>query len=112
MQIVKKISLLGKEFLGLDFNKMLKPENLVANAPYFLFLVLLAMIYIGNIHSVEGTFKQIDKTKNELKEIRWNYMSAKSDLMYKSEQSEVAKAVEMIGLKEITEPPKKILIDK
>src|ERR1051325_1956535 len=100
MHIVKKISLLGKEFLGLDFNKMLKPENLIENSPYFLFLVLLAMVYIGNIHSVEGTFKQIDKTKNELKEIRWNYMSAKSDLMYKSKQSEVAKAVEAIGLKE------------
>jgi len=112
MSLSKKLSSLSKEFLRMDFNKMLKPENLVANMPFFLFLALLAMIYIGNTHSVEKIFKQIDKTKNELKEIRWNYMSAKSDLMFKSKQTEVAKAVETLGLREITDPPKKIVVDK
>lgn len=112
MSVSNKLSSIGKAFLRIDFNKMLKPENLVANMPYFLFLVLLAMIYISNTHSVEATFKQIDKVKNELKEIRWNYMSAKSDLMYKSKQTEVAKAVEPLGLKEITHPPKKIMLNE
>ncbi len=108
MSLGKKLSSFSKAFLRLDFNRMLKPENLVANIPYFLFLVLLAMIYISNTHSVEGTFKQIDKTKTELKEVRWNYMSIKSDLMFKSKQTEVGKAVEHLGLKEITDPPNKI----
>lgn len=112
MKVGKKLSSLSKAFLRLDFNHMLKPENLVANVPYFLFLVLVAMAYISNTHSVESTFKMIDKTKTELKEVRWNYMSMKSDLMYKCKQTEVAKAVESFGLKEITAPPKKIVIEK
>src|SRR5947207_10983563 len=112
MSIGKQLSLLSKDFLHVDFNKLLRTENLVANLPYFLFLVFLAMIYIGNTHTVEGIFKQIDKTKTELKEIRWHCMSAKSDLMYKSKQTEVAKAVETFGLKEIVSPPKKIEMGK
>ena len=97
-------------FSKMDFNAMLKPENLVKNIPFFLFLVLLTMIYIGNTHSVESTIRRIDKMKSEVKEARWNYMSAKSDLMYKSKQTEVAKAVEEMGLKEMIDPPKKIVI--
>ena len=50
--------------------------------------------------------------KTELKEVRWNFMATKSDLMYKSKQTEVAKAVEGMGLKEITSPPKKIVIEE
>ncbi len=112
MSLGKKFSSISKAFLRLDFNEMMKPEKLRSNLPYFLFLVLLAMIYISNTHSVESTFKLIDKMKVELKEVRWNYMSAKSDLMYRCKQTEVAKAVEPMGLKEITAPPKKILIEE
>src|SRR5688500_8003551 len=112
MSIRKNISSLSKAFLRLDFNEMLKPENLIANMPYFLFLVLLAMAYISNTHSVESTFKMIDKTKTELKEVRWNYMSMKSELMYKCKQTEVAKAIEPLGLKEIIAPPKKIIVEE
>ncbi len=105
----KYITSFAQAFFKLDFNNMLKPENLVKNIPYFLFLVFLAMLYIGNTHSVEGTVRKIDRMKTELKEARWNYMSAKSELMYKSKQTEVAKAVEHIGLKELTHPPQKIV---
>ena len=37
-------------------------------------------------------------------------MTAKSELMYKSKQSEVAKMVEEMGLKELTAPPYKIVV--
>lgn len=96
----------------MDFNSMMTVENFVSNLPFFLFLVVLAMVYISNTHTVEGTIRNIDKMKTELKEVRWNYMATKSDLMYKSKQTEVAKAVEGIGLKEITNPPKKIVVEK
>ena len=112
MSIRKKIASVTKAFLRMDFNEMLKPESLIANVPYFLFLVLLALVYISNTHSVEAGFKRIDRMKTDLKESRWKYMSAKSDLMYKCKQTEVAKAVEALGLKEITNPPKKISVEK
>ena len=112
MKLNGKISSFTKAFLRMDFNSMLTVENFVKNLPFFFFLVVLTMLYISNTHTVEGTFKQIDKSKAELKEVRWNYMSTKSDLMYKSKQTEVAKAVEGMGLKEITVPPKKIEIEE
>ncbi len=112
MKLKSGFSEIGKKILRLDFNSMLTMENFIANMPYFLFLVVLAMIYISNTHTVEGTTRSIDKMKTELKEVRWNYMAIKSDLMYKSKQTEVASAVEEMGLKEITSPPKKIVIEE
>ncbi len=112
MSIKARLAALQKSFVKLDFNEMLSVENLITNLPYFLFLVVLAMIYISNTHSVESTVRKIDKIKAELKEVRWNYMSAKSELMYKSKQTEVAKAVESIGLQELVDPPKKIVIEE
>ena len=37
---------------------------------------------------------------NEIKELRTQYISSKSDLMFESKQSQVAKAVLPLGLKE------------
>lgn len=110
MSLGKKVQPFFKSLVKMDFNAMLTVENFIANFPYFIFLVVLAMIYISNTHTVESTIRSIDKTKVELKEVRWNFMATKSDLMYKSKQTEVAKAVEEMGLKEITSPPKKIVI--
>jgi hypothetical protein len=39
-------------------------------------------------------------------------MNTKSDLMFKSKQSEVAKMVEVMGLKESENAPAKIVINK
>jgi hypothetical protein len=39
-------------------------------------------------------------------------MTSKSELMFKSKQSEVAKMVEATGLKELSKPPYKIVVDK
>ncbi|GIV34257.1 MAG: hypothetical protein KatS3mg031_1792 [Chitinophagales bacterium] len=111
MHIREKLNVLRKKFLRLDFNAMLSLENIASNLPYFLFLVFLAMLYISNTHSVENTIRNIDRMKAEVKEIRWNYISAKAELMFKSKQTEVARAVEPLGLKELVNPPKKIVVD-
>ena len=110
MNLKEVLADLNKKLQRFDLNEMLKTENLVKNIPFFLYLVLLAMIYISNTHSVESTIRRIDSMKNELKEVRWNYMAAKSDLMFRSKQTEVANSVERLGLKELTDPPKKIIV--
>lgn len=93
-----------------DFNAMFSVENLTANAPFILFLFFLVLVYIGNTHEMENTVRDIDRTKDELRQVRWEYMSAKSELMYNCKQTEVAVAVKPLGLKELKEPPKKIVI--
>jgi hypothetical protein len=41
----------------------------------------------------------------ELKELQYEYKTLKSEVMFRSKQSEMAKAVEPLGLKELMLPP-------
>ncbi|MDX2047757.1 MAG: FtsL-like putative cell division protein [Chitinophagaceae bacterium] len=81
---------------------------IVRNIPFFLFLSLLAVVYIYNGHYAEKTIKNINRTARELKELQYEYKTVKSELMFKSKQSEVVKAVEPLGLKVLLQPPVKI----
>lgn len=78
---------------------------IVKNIPFFLFLSVLAVIYIYNGHYADKTIRNINKVSKELKELQYEYKTLKSDVMYRSKQSEMAKAVEPLGLKELVVPP-------
>lgn len=78
---------------------------IVKNIPFFLFLATLAILYIYNGHYSDNTIKNISKTAKELKELQYEYKSLKSEVMLRSKQSELARAVEPLGLKELLEPP-------
>jgi hypothetical protein len=78
------------------------------NIPFLGYLTILAIVYISNTYYAEKTFRQIEKTKIELKELRFQYISSKSELMYYSKQTEIAKRVVPAGLKETKIPPFKI----
>jgi hypothetical protein len=85
-------------------------ETATAMMPFLVFLSLLTMLYIGNSHMAVKNIRDIDKLNKEVKELSWEYKSLKADLMFKSKLTEVAKKVDTLGLKELTEPPKKIII--
>ncbi len=95
-----------REFLGGEY---LSKEWVVGNLPFLLFLTVLAIVYIGNTYYAEKTFKEIEHTKSELKELRYKYISTKSELMFQSRQSEISKRAMTYGLKEVHMPPYKIL---
>ncbi len=85
----------------------------VVNAlPYLFFLTFLGICYIANGYQAERLIRSLYKTNNELKELRSEYITTKSELMYVSKQSEVAKATAKMGLRELTAPPKKIIVDQ
>jgi len=85
---------------------------ILKNFPFVLFLGFLATIYIANAHYSEKKIRQIQKLQTELKDMRWSYMSLKSEAMYKSKQSEVTKSVESLNLKISGKKPKKIVVPK
>ena len=85
-------------------------NQIVNNMPYILFLTFLVILYIANSYYAERIIRDIDKTKTEMKEKSAEFISTRSQLMYKSKQSEVADAVESLGLKESVEPPQKLTI--
>ena len=83
---------------------------IVKNIPFFLFLSVLAIIYIYNGHYADNTVRNINNVNRELKELQYEYKTLKSDVMFRSKQSELAKAVQPLGLKELTVPPA-VLVD-
>ncbi|MGE6220813.1 FtsL-like putative cell division protein [Nubsella zeaxanthinifaciens] len=78
--------------------------------PYLVFLCVLGMVYIANSHMAVKNIRDIDKLSKEVKELSWEYKSLKAELMFKSKMTEVAKRVDTLGLKELIEPPKKIVV--
>ena len=89
----------------LDWKRWLNYQSLVKQVPFFLFLAALAVIYIYNGHYADKTIRNINKTAKEVKELQWEYKQVKSEVMFQSKQSELVKAVEPLGLKELTEAP-------
>ncbi|MBB6497883.1 FtsL-like putative cell division protein [Pedobacter cryoconitis] len=86
-------------------------EAATAMLPFLIFLSLLTMLYIANSHMAVKNIRDIDKLNKEVKELSWEYKSLKADLMFKSKLTEVAKKVDTLGIKELTEPPHKIIIN-
>jgi hypothetical protein len=94
----------------LKVRRVLRYQWMLRNLPFFLFLAFLAVLYIYNGHYADHVVRDIGKTGRELKELQYEYKSLKSEVMFRSKQSELAKAVEPFGLKELTSPPV-ILVD-
>jgi hypothetical protein len=99
-----------KETSRFKLNRLLNYQSVIRQIPFFLFLAALAVIYIYNGHNADKTIREINKTGRELKELQHEYKSVKGDVLFKSRQSELIKAVEPLGLKELTVAPV-ILID-
>jgi len=89
---------------------VISTEDATRALPFILFLAFLGMLYIGNMHMAEKSAREIDKLNKEVKELSWDYKSAKADLAYKSTLSEVIKRADTLGLKEAVEPPQKIVV--
>ncbi len=88
-----------------DWKRLLNYQWIVKNFPFFLFLSVLAVIYIYNGHYADKTIRNINTVKKELDELNYEYKTLKSEVMFRSKQSELSTAVAPYGLKELTTPP-------
>lgn len=87
------------------WKRWLNYHAIVKQVPFFLFLALLAVIYIYNGHYADKTTRNINSTDKEVKELEYEYKTVKSEVMFRSQQSELAKAVAPLGLKELITAP-------
>ena len=76
-----------------------------------MFGILLAILYISNTHYAEKTVRRINAIQAEVEDLRADYTTRKADLMFASKQSEVAKKVKDLGLRESLTPPNKIEVE-
>ena len=80
--------------------------------PKILFVMVLGLLYISNTHYAEKTVRKINTVQAEVEDLRADYTTLKSDLMFASKQSEVAKKVKVFGLEESLTPPHKIVVEQ
>lgn len=106
-----KKGVLAKGLSAVFSGTFLTNESTLKHVPFILFLALIAILYIANGYYADDKLREVNKITNELKELRSEYISTKSDLMFVSKQSEVAKATEPLGIKEPIVPPMKIKVD-
>ena len=91
---------------------VLTREVVIKQLPYIVFVVFLAIIYIGNRYHAERVVRESVYLQNEVKELRSEAITTSAKLMSRSRQSEVIRMVKEneLGLEELVEPPKKIVI--
>lgn len=88
-----------------EWLKIFSYRWITRNIPFFLFLAGLAVVYIYNGHFAIKTIRSIERTGKEIKELQYEYKTLKSEVMFRSKQSEIAKKVDTLGLKELIVPP-------
>lgn len=100
------------------FEKRLKLETYfeegfpVQYLPKIFFVIVLSLLYIGNTHHAEKTVREINHAQSEVEDLRADYTTLKADVMFASKQSEVARRVKELGLRESLNPPFKIVVDE
>lgn len=82
---------------------------IVKNIPFYFFISALALIYIANGHYADTAMRKISSTEKHLKEMEYEFKTIKQGVIFRSKGSELAKAVEPLGLKELLIPPLRIV---
>jgi len=81
---------------------------IVKNIPFFLFLSVLTVLYIANGHRADKTIRRINSTTTELKDLQYEYKTLKSEVMFRSEERQIVKAAEPLGLRVSKETPERL----
>ena len=89
---------------------VLEKERTFRMFPFLLFLSFLAFIYITNDFTLESKVREISHLQKDVMELRYEYISVKSNLITISKQSQLAKRLEKLGIKENKEPLKVIRV--
>jgi hypothetical protein len=106
-----KKGVLAKGLSKIFGGAFLSDDRAIQHIPFILFLGLIAILYIANGYYADDKIREVNRVSNQIKELHTEYISSKSDLMFISKQSEVAKAVASMGLKEPVVAPMKIAVD-
>jgi hypothetical protein len=97
---------------SLDLSRWVHHQTVIRNLPFIFFLATIGILYIANAHYAELSVRETSDIEKRLNELRWEYMTTKSELEYMRKQSEVARMVAPEGLNELRQPPQKIVVSK
>ncbi|MFM2202042.1 MAG: hypothetical protein RL040_1242 [Bacteroidota bacterium] len=86
-------------------------DGLIKHLSFVIFLVGLFIANIGLVYYFENTAREKLNLQNQLNELRSQYNTTMSDLEKSKQQSNVAQAIEQMGLKELRTPPQVIDVE-
>ncbi|MBN8567532.1 MAG: S-adenosyl-methyltransferase [Flavobacteriales bacterium] len=92
--------------------KFLINQDAVKNWKFIVFLIILAIIMIANIHHYEQKIFRIVELNKEVKELRSEFVDRRSELMKLKMESTVSKKMEERGIYPSSVPPTKIRVVK
>ena len=102
----------GKTIMTVLGGKFLVRENFAKQFPFMVFVTLLLMAIITNTYIAEKKNRELMQTTRKLNDLQVEYVQVKSAIMEASKQSVLAKKLNGTGLKEVTEPLKRITIEE
>ncbi len=76
------------------------------NKMFLFFLFSLMLIYIGHVQYSESRIRQAQILENELTQLKWNYWTMKSGLIYNGMEEQVVKKASIKELQIRTDAPK------
>jgi len=85
-------------------------DMVFGNFSFLMFIGFLCIVYIANAHFAEKGVRRIQSIQKEIKALKWEYTSIKSETMYKSMQSQIDASLEPVGLDLENKGPKVILV--
>lgn len=108
----KEAGTVSKSLASVFSGNFLSSDNVVKSLPFIFFLTFLGILYIANGYYAQRTVRDLHTVGNELKVLRSEYITLKSDLNYNSKQSQVAQATAPYEIIESVTPPTKIIVTK
>ena len=87
-------------------------EKFSKQFPFMVYITLLLMAIITNTYIAEEKNRELTKTSKHLNDLQVEYVQLKSAIMDASKQSVLVKKLAGTGMKEATEPLKRINVNE
>ena len=98
-------------FMTILGGRFLLREKFSKQFPFMVYITVLLMAIITNTYIAERNIRELTQDARKLNDLQVEYVKVKSDIMEASKQSVLAKRLAGTGLKEITEPLKRIEVE-
>lgn len=110
-QKLKRPNGIQRGLVGILNGTFLTKETVLGNMSFILFGAFLMICYISYGYYTEKTVRDLQRVDQELKELRSEYITVRSELEKTEQQSKVAENIGALGLKETLDPPRKVEAD-
>ena len=108
---IKKKKKGSKRVMNVLGGTFLVRENFTKQFCFLAYVTILLMAIITNTYIAEEKNRELIKANKRLNDLQVEYIQVKSAIMEASKQSVLVKRLEGTGLKEATEPLKRIIVN-